>query len=173
MDTGEPSAEAQSWWLRIVIGRRPKRTLVRLIVLVVMSVVIFKFVLIGIRIDGISMEPTYHDGRIHFVNRLAYVWSKPKRGDVILIKTTGMHNVYLKRIVGLPGEIISIERGIVIVNSQPLDEPYVVRREPWEEPARQLGNDEYLAVGDNRATDQVTHEHGVFSANKIAGKILW
>ena len=160
--------------MRMVIGRRPKRTLIRLIILIVGSVVIFKFVLAPVRITGISMEPTYRDGRINFVNRLAYAWSKPKRGDVVAIKTTGMHIMYMKRIVGLPGETISIKKGIVLVNSQPLNEPYVVvKREPWNEPSVRLGPDEYLVIGDNRATDRITHEHGTVSARKIAGKILW
>ncbi|MBI3853822.1 MAG: signal peptidase I [Verrucomicrobia bacterium] len=173
MHAEKPTSESPPWWMRIVIGRRPKRTLVRLIIVIVGSVVIFGFVLVPARIEGISMEPTYRDGRINFINRLAYVWSKPKRGDVVAIKTTGMHIVYLKRIIGLPGETYSIERGMVMINSRPLDEPYVVKREPWEEPPRHLADDEYLAIGDNRATDQFTHAHGVVKAHRIAGKILW
>src|SRR5437879_2651827 len=116
--------------MRIVFGRRPRRTLVRLVVLVGASALIFGFVLVPVRITGISMEPTYHDRRINFVNRLAYVWSKPKRGDVVAIKTTGLHIMYLKRIVALPGETISIKKGIVMINGQPLNEPYVKKREP-------------------------------------------
>src|SRR6267378_211468 len=143
MAADKPSPVLQPWWMRILFGRRPRRTLVRLVVLVVASVVIFGFVLVPIRIAGISMEPTYHDRRINFVNRLSYVWSKPKRGDVIAIKTTGMHIMYMKRIVGLPGETISIEKGMVMVNGRPLDEPYVVKREPWDEPPVRLGPDEY------------------------------
>ncbi len=174
MAADKPSAELQSWWMRIVFGRRPRRTLVRLIVLVVASVVIFGFVLIPIRIDGISMEPTYRDGRVNFVNRLAYAWSKPKRGDVVAIKTTGMSIMFMKRIVGLPGETISMEKGIVLVNGGPLVEPYVVvKREPWNEPPVRLGPDEYLVIGDNRATDRVSHYHGTVNGRKLAGKVLW
>ena len=168
------SPELQSWWLRMVFGRHPRRTLVRLVVLVVASVIIFGFVLIPIRIDGISMEPTYHDRGVNFVNRLAYVWNKPKRGDVVAIKTTGMSIMFMKRIVGLPGETISIERGIVMVNGGPLNEPYVVvKREPWNESPVRLGPDEYMVIGDNRATDRVSHYHGAVDGRKLAGKVLW
>ena len=147
--------------------------MIRLVVLIVTSVVVFGFVLVPIRIAGISMEPTYRDGRVNFVNRLSYVWNKPRRGDVIAIKTTGMSIMYMKRIVGLPGETISIERGKVMVNGQPLDEPYVMKREPWNEPPVHLESDQYLVIGDNRATDRFTHEHGTVKDRKIAGKVLW
>jgi signal peptidase I len=173
MEADKPSPELQSWWMRILFGRRPRRTLVRLVVLVVASVVIFRFVLVPIRIAGISMEPTYHDGRVNFVNRLAYVWNKPRRGDVVAIKTTGMHIMYMKRIVGLPGETISIEKGMVMVNGQPMDEPYVVKREPWNESPVRLESGQYLVIGDNRATDRFTHMHGTVNERKIAGKVLW
>jgi len=174
MAENEPSSNSQSWWKHLVIGRRPRRTVVRIVVVVVASVVIFKFVLLPIRITGISMEPTYRDGRVNFVNRLAYAWSKPKRGDVVAIKTTGMSIMFMKRIVGLPGETISIAKGIVLVNGQPLDEPYVVvKREPWNERAVRLGPDEYLVIGDNRATDRASHYHGAVNVRKLAGKVLW
>ena len=173
MAAAKPLWEMHSWWLRILVGRRPGRTLVRLIILIVGSVVTFGFVLVPVRITGISMEPTYHDGKVNFVNRLAYVWSKPRRGDVIAIKTTGIHIMYLKRIVGLPGETIAIEKGIVLVAGRPLDEPYVRKREPWQEPPVRLESDQYLVIGDNRATDQFTHEHGLVKERKIAGKVLW
>ncbi len=174
MEADRPPLVFRSWWARIAIGSRPQRTMIRIIVLVVASVIIFGFVLVPIRVTGISMEPTYRDGRINFVNRLAYAWNKPQRGDVVAIKTTGMSIMFMKRIVGLPGETISIAKGIVLVNGQPLDEPYVTeKREPWNKRPVRLGTDEYFFIGDNRATDQRTHEHGVQKERRIAGKVLW
>src|ERR1035441_1356397 len=81
---GESPFSGFWYWLRVVaIGRRPKRTLLRLAVLVVAAVVAFKFVLIPIRVVGFSMEPTFHDHAINFINRLAYVRGQPQRGDVV------------------------------------------------------------------------------------------
>ena len=65
-------------WLKIIlIGRQPKLTLLRIAVLVVGCVIIFKFVLLPIQVSGISMEPTYHDRHVNCVNRLAYRWHDP------------------------------------------------------------------------------------------------
>ena len=81
---GEPS------WLRIVlIGRDPKRTFVRLVIVAITLVVMAKFVLLPIRVEGGSMLPTYKDNRVNFINRLAYFWSQPKRGDVVGIRLAG------------------------------------------------------------------------------------
>ena len=83
----------QSWlprWLQIVvIGRNPKVTLVRVAVLIVTCFVVFRFILLPARIEGISMLPTYKDRSVNFVNRLAYRWHEPRRGDVVGIRLAG------------------------------------------------------------------------------------
>ena len=74
-------------WLKIVpIGRQPKLTLLRIAVLVVGCVIIFKFVLLPIQVSGISMKPTYHDRHVNCVDRLAYRWHQAQRGDVVAIR---------------------------------------------------------------------------------------
>ncbi len=155
------------------MGRNPKRTLVRALILMVASGVIFGFVLLPIRIRGDSMLPAYHDGGINFVNRLAYSFGQPKRGDVVAIKTSGIHIMYLKRIIGLPGETFAILKGVVLINGQPLDEPYVKNRKGWELSPQKLLAGHYLVIGDNRGMDQQLHEFGVIRAAKIVGKVLW
>jgi signal peptidase I len=145
----------------------------RVLGLVVASFVIFKFVLLPVRVSGISMQPTYRDGTCCLVNRLAFRWKPPQRGDVVLIRTTGMHKVFMKRIVGLPHETLRIEDGVIMINDQPLPEPYVKVRLPWEEPAYVLAADEYFVLGDNRATEEWSHRGGPVPREKIVGKLLW
>ncbi len=126
-------------WLRIVlIGRNPKVTLARIAVLIVSCFIIFKFILLVIRIEGISMLPTYQDGSIHCVNRVAYLWHKPQRGDVISIRLAGAHVMYMKRIIGLPGETIGFANGRVRINGQALDEPYIKFFCDWNLPPEKL-----------------------------------
>src|ERR1022692_1590712 len=72
-----------SWLRRVAIGRNPKTTLARAIVLAVVCVVVFKLVLLPVRVEGISMVPTYADHPFNFVNRLSYLGHEPKRGDVV------------------------------------------------------------------------------------------
>ncbi|MCX6904438.1 MAG: signal peptidase I [Verrucomicrobia bacterium] len=160
-------------WQRLLVGRNPKRTMVRVAILAVSSFIVFKFVLLPARICGESMEPTYRDGRVNFINQLAYRWKKPRRGDVVGVMMAGKHMMLLKRIIALPGETVAIEQGTVLINGQPLDEPYVKERAPWQLSPRPLGSNEYLLIGDNRGMPQETHDFGVANANRFVGKILW
>src|SRR5437870_5284539 len=106
-------------WLRVVlIGRRPEFTLLRIVVWVVTCFVVAQFVLLPIRVEGVSMLPTYKENRVNFVNRLAYLHSQPKRGDVIAIRLAGPSIMYMKRIVGLPGETVSFHEGRLLINGK-------------------------------------------------------
>src|SRR5437867_680048 len=144
------SGEVTSWWGRALVGRRPRRTLARVVTLVFVVFVLFKFVFILIHVEGSSMLPTYKNGRVNLINRLAYRWHGPRRGDVVAVRAQATYTVLLKRIVGLPGERVAIRRGNVIVNGQALKEPYAKGHEisSWREAL--LADDENFVVGDNR-----------------------
>ena len=159
--------------MRVLVGRRPRRTLARVLVLSLTCFVVFKFVLRPIRVTGISMEPTYHDGRVNFVNRLAYRFAEPQRGDVISIAIAGESIMYMKRVIALPGETLAIKEGVLMINGQPQPEPYVKNRLPWEIQERHLGTNEYFVVGDNRGMDQSLHYGGVIARERIVGKVLF
>ncbi len=159
---------------KIAIGRNPKWTLVRLAVLILGTVFIFNFVLTPpIRVTGISMQPTFHDGQINFINRLAYIRHEPRRGDVVGVRLSGDHVMYLKRIVGLPGEVIAFANGVILINGQPLAEPYVKWRSDWNHPSLQLRLNEYYVVGDNRSMAFEDHQQGAAYRQRIVGKILF
>jgi signal peptidase I len=160
-------------WLRVLaVGRRPKATLVRIAVLVVTCFVTFKFILLPIRVEGISMQPTYHTGEIDCVNRLAYLRHEPQRGDVVSVRLAGTSVMYLKRIIGLPGETVAFHGGRAFINGQPLDEPYVKFRCDWEHEPIQCGPDQYYVVGDNRSMPFELHTQGRADRDRIIGKIL-
>jgi len=77
------------------------------------------------------MLPTYKENGINFINRLAYVWSQPRRGDVVGIRLAGVHIMFMKRIIGLPGENVAFHEGHAIIDGVVLDEPYVKRPCDW------------------------------------------
>ncbi len=162
-------------WLRTaLIGRRPKRTLARILVLVAVCLLGSKFVLLPIRVEGISMLPTYQDDRINFVNRLAYLVHEPRRGDVVAIRLkAGDHILYMKRIVGLPGETVGFHRGHVVIDGRVLDEPYVKRPSDWELPGIKVGPGTYFCVGDNRSMPAEEHTFGRADRHQILGRILF
>lgn len=170
MSNGNPAAEVSSWWLRLIVGRRPGRTLIRLLVIVALTLVVFRIILIPIKVTGTSMEPTYHDGRVNFINRLAYRTRRPERGDVVAILMEDSRYPILKRVIGLPGENIVLRNGRVAVNGEFLQEPYVRGLGLTSElKPTSLGPDEYFVIGDNR---EVT-AYGVVRLAQIQGKVLF
>lgn len=165
-------APVESLLLRAVIGRNPKRTMQRIVILVVVCFVMAKFVLLPIRISGPSMLPTYNEHGVNFVNRMAYLFHEPRRGDVVAIRLAGPSIMYMKRIIGLPGESVAFHDGHVLIDGKLLAEPYVRFPCTWEHEARTLGPFEYYFVGDNRSMPQVDHTEGKASRERIVGKLL-
>ena len=165
-------SEAHSWVRTVIIGRRPKRTAIRILVLVVVCFIVFRFVLLPIRVEGMSMMPAYKENRVNFVNRLAYLFHPPARGDVVAIRTSGISIMFMKRIIGLPGEQVGFHHGHAIINGEILEEPYVRTTCDWELAPKILGQNEYYFVGDNRAMPAADHTKGVAPRWRIVGKVL-
>lgn len=169
-----------SWLRTILIGRNPVRTALRLVVVVVVILLLRAYVLLPIRVDGPSMQPSYREHSINIVNRLAYLRSEPQRGDVVAIRYSGVSRfsgksiMLMKRIVGLPGETVEWVEGKLLINGRPLDEPYVKKRCFWDfKPNHwQLGDDEYYVVGDNRAMAYEDHVQGAARRERIVGKVM-
>ncbi len=165
-------APQPGWVRRVLIGRNPLWTLARMVIWAVLLLLLGNFVLRPIRMQGISMLPTYGDNRFNLVNRLAYRLHPPQRGDIVAIKLAGPHLMYLKRIVGLPGETIAFHEGHIYINDQKLDEPYVKYPCNWEHDPEQIGSDEYYVVGDNRSMNFEDHKQGRAERSRIFGKVL-
>ncbi len=161
-----------SWLRRLTIGRNPRVTLIRAVILGILTVVLFKTILLPVRVTGISMAPTYRDGRVNFINRLAYRKHDPQRGDVVGVRFAGPSVMLLKRVVGLPGERVGFSRGQVTVNDTPLDEPYLRWPSKWEREPVELGPDEFFVVGDNRTMPMRDHTFGIAKRERILGKLM-
>ena len=109
-------------------------------------------------VEGSSMEPSYHHGEYLFIEKVSYRLHEPKRGDVIVFKYPNNPNInYIKRIVGLPGETISIKDGKVYIDNQLLAEPYLetdtvttVEKDLGATYEITLPSDRYFMLGDNR-----------------------
>ena len=163
-----------SWLRTILIGRNPRRTALRLLVIVAVIFLLRSYVLIPIRVDGPSMLPNYREHSINVVNRLAYLRREPQRGDVVAIRFSGKSIMLMKRVVGLPGETVEFVGGQLVINGRPVNEPYLkyscnwdFRPEHWR-----LGDDEYYVVGDNRSMTHEDHKQGSARRERIVGKIM-
>lgn len=176
MRTEAPDDQAQSsGLLRFIFGRNPTWTIVRILFVILVTLVLFKFVLLPIRVTGDSMLPTYRNGEVKFVNKLAYLRQDPERGDVVAVEYAGRQVLLLKRVIAVPGEIFEVRNGEVWINGERLSEPYVRGKIPANEDRSLgqtkpilLGPDEYMILGDNRNLSE-----GYFNRkNQIIGKVL-
>jgi signal peptidase I len=133
----------------------------------VLSFAILRWVWWPVRISGDSMTPNYDDGQANYINRLAYLSASPRRGDVVGLRVG--HDVYIKRVIGLPGEKIEFRRDIIVVNGEPLAEPYPVKPLLWRLRPVQLGENDYFVMGDNRTTSML----GAVQRTHIIGKAVF
>ncbi|MEW5941840.1 MAG: signal peptidase I, partial [Chloroflexota bacterium] len=79
-----------------------------------------------VRVDGFSMNPTLQDGEYVLVSKVSYRLGEPQRGDIIVFQFPGpSEQDLIKRIIGLPGDIVEVRDGRVFVNGQQLEEPYI------------------------------------------------
>ena len=172
MGTPREHLNPPSWWRVVLIGSKPHFTLLRILVLVTFSFFVFNFVLLPIRIQRVSMEPNYKERGVNFVNRLAYLFYEPRRGDVVAIRFSGPHAMLLKRIVGLPGETVGFHAGQLLINGRVMPESYVKLPCDWEMNDLKISADEYYVVCDNRSMAWADHKQGRASRDQILGKIL-
>lgn len=174
MQTETSQARQTSWLRTILIGRNPRRTLIRIGVVVVSCILLRAYVVLPIRVTGPSMLPTYKGGTVNVVNRLAYLRHEPQRGDVVAIRLAGESVMFMKRVIGLPGETVTFANGRLLINGRFLEEPYVKFKCNWDfVPERsKLADDEYYVVGDNRTMSHVDHEQGAARRERIVGKVL-
>jgi signal peptidase I len=126
----------------------------------------------GREVLGPSMQPTYHSGQRIFVT--SYFLGSPSRGDVIVFKPPVNQNEdYIKRVIGLPGDHVQIDGGVVYVNGQELSEPYLhdVNTDcagRWCDVT--LGPNQYYVMGDNRPNSSDSRFWGPVSGSAIAGR---
>jgi signal peptidase I len=169
MDQPPAQKKPWPWYVRIIVGKNPLVTVARAALWAGLLVIVFKFVLQGISVRGESMEPTYHSGQVKFINRLAYVRGKPKRWDVVAVRAPGMKAVYLKRIVALPGERLTIRQGDIHINGQRLEEPFAQGKTIISPTDTVLEANQYFVIGDNRQISDAWLKYDY----QILGKLLY
>lgn len=165
--------EKLSWVRRILIGKHPRQTLRVALLLALLTFVVCRYVILPVRVQGLSMEPTYHNRSIHLAYMLAYSKKPPRRGDIVLISMSGRGTMYMKRVLALPGERISFMGGQLLINEKRTNEDYLKEHGSWTMPEMSLRQDEYFVAGDNRAVDISYHTLGSVYRSDILGRILF
>lgn len=150
-------------------------TLALLVVVVVIP--IRAFVVSPFIVDGSSMHPTFENLDYLVVDELVYDFKAPARGDVIVFRYPRNPSVfYIKRIIGLPGETVSINHGAVTITTAAgekltLTEPYVVSEDATYTKNVSLNPGEYFVMGDNRPNSSDSRIWGPLPQKDIVGRV--
>ncbi len=167
--------------------------IVQILVLALLMVMVIRNFIHNYRIDGVSMEPNFHDRQFLIVNRFAYcpgihieipvvntslfdkTWctGTPNRGDVVIFRyPRDPSRDFIKRVIGLPGETVEVIAGQVYINGKLMPEPFGPNPGSYNAPPITVGPDEVYVMGDNRNNSSDSHLWGPLKLNLIIGKAL-
>jgi len=125
-----------------------------------------------VRVENVSMKPTLQPGEFLLINRVSYKLGEPSIGDIVVFHAPGVSDLdYIKRIIGLSGDEVRVEGGIVYVNDQPLFEPYIADS-PNYNGTWTVPEDSYFVLGDNRNNSSDSHQWGFVPKEDIVGRAL-
>ena len=151
-------------WLVVIVGA------------ILVAIVLRWLVVQAFYIPSASMEPTLEIGDRVLVNKLAYRFGEPERGDIVVFErppasaATGVDDL-IKRVIGLPGDTIEAHDGQVFVDGQPLDEPWLADGTFTPDfAAAEVPDDHVFVLGDNRTNSEASNQFGPISDELIVGR---
>jgi signal peptidase I len=130
-----------------------------------------------VTMTGHSMYPTLRNGEKLLIDLTAYRHGTPARQDIILFRAVqaGQPDTeFIKRIIGLPGETVSVHTDAVYINGHRLKEPYIdaAHRPLYSEWPTRIPKHEYFVLGDNRNNSQDSHLWGMLAKRYIVGRVV-
>ncbi len=159
------------------IGKFIMSFLETIVVALVISVVLYLFVMTPHEVVGNSMHPTYKNGEYLMANKILYKIGKPERGDVIIFKYSETQD-FIKRIIGLPGDTVMLKDGKLYINGKMLDESKYLSDSVYTNGGDFLREGEsvtvpegrYFVCGDNRPHSSDSRSFGPIDKGNIKGK---
>lgn len=172
------------------------RDILETLVLTALIFLVVQSVVKNFKVEGTSMEPTLHDGEFLLVDKAVY-WSLPvsliqrvdpsldpstdgsrdyffrgpKRGDIIVFEfPRDTSRDFIKRVIGVPGDVVEIRDAKVYVNNQPLDEPYIMAEPHYQMAPERVPSGQYFVLGDNRNNSSDSHVWGMVPWYDIIGQ---
>ena len=162
--------------------RSPLRALVHwasdLVFSVVIAIIVILFLYQPVKVEGTSMMPALDDQERIFINKFIYRFhfGKIDRGDMVVFWFPGdPSKSYIKRVIGVSGDQVEVDRGTVFVNGKPLMEEYVPPeyRDQSSYPMRTVPDDEYFVLGDHRSSSNDSRSWGMVPRRYIYGKAVF
>ncbi len=153
------------------------REVIETLLLTALMFLIINIAVQNFDVDGVSMEPRLHNGERLMVDKVSYMFHSPARGDVVVFVAPPQPTLdYVKRIIALPGDTVSVDNGIPTVNGVALKEFYVDPHNMGASPTDKLVHNmvvpagEYFVMGDNRAESFDSRSWGFLPRKDIIGR---
>lgn len=153
------------------VAKSVLREVAETIILTVIIFLLIQTVVRNFRVVGTSMEPNLRDSQYLIVDKISYRLGEPQPGDVIVFEPPNRPGEdYVKRVIGVPGDLVEIRNGQVFINNGPLDEPYIAYPASYSMSPRRVGPNELFVLGDNRNSSSDSHNWGMLSEDNLVGK---
>lgn len=143
---------------------------------IILAIVLNKFIIQKVEVDGPSMNTTLKTGQQLLVEKVTYYFSDPKQGDIVVFDSPiEEDSLYIKRVIGVPGDKVQVKDGRIYLNGEEYEDPQ------WTEPILKagvaedevtVGENEYFVVGDNRNDSSDSRDFGVISKDSIMGEAV-
>ena len=169
-DEGKDTSTAQKWFFETRYWLRD------LILSVLLAFIVIVFLYQPVQVEGTSMMPRLENHERIFINKFLYRFRPIERGDVVVFRyPLDTSKSYIKRVIGLPGDDVSIRDGRVLVNGKPLREPYVLPSYVDEQNFSQVHVEpnHYYVLGDHRTSSNDSREWGTVDRHYIYGKAVF
>ncbi|MGA8325353.1 MAG: signal peptidase I [Candidatus Cybelea sp.] len=125
------------------------------------------------QVAGLSMEPYIRSGEYVLINTFAYRIGVPHRGEIVAFRHEGdARSVFIKRVIGLPGDRIRIDRGQVYINGARLEEPYVAHADGRSFAQVLVPASSVYVLGDNRAESEDSRFFGPVGDDRLIGRAI-
>jgi len=136
----------------------------------VLAVVIHLFLAQATVVYGQSMEPNLHDHQRLIIEKVSYRLRQPERAEIVVVDLPSMSEKLIKRVIGLPGDTISIEMGVVYINGIVLDEPYIFNPDRRTVMPQVVPEGQYFVMGDNRGNSNDSRSFGTVTLEMLVGR---
>jgi signal peptidase I len=139
-------------------------------------IIVILFLYQPVKVEGTSMMPGLINQERIFINKFVYRFYPVERGDTVVFQfPLDTSKSYIKRVIGMPGDTVTVDRGAVIVNGRTLNEPYVPEemRDLHSAKTVTLASDEYYVMGDHRNSSNDSRSWGPVERKFIYGKAVF
>ena len=144
-------------------------------IVITILIAIAIFALLRVTVQGYTVQyscmlPNIEDGEWIMVNKTSYFFSDPEQGEVIIFKLSSSQFPYIKRVIAVPGDIVEVRDNKVFINGIPLEEEYIMEPPHYNMPPKEIPDNEYFVLGDNRNNSNDSHNGWTVPRDNIIGK---